>query len=108
MNKVTTDSAMGIADKDLSEELQVRSEQPGEVECKCLASHQLYWCPLWADWRLRTESEMHPGVGPAGGPAGKQDRAETCNKISRASKQQLMGRREPGGEQRMGKDEKAG
>lgn len=27
---------MGIADKDLSEELQVRSEQPQEVECKCL------------------------------------------------------------------------
>lgn len=53
MNKVTTDSAMGIADKDLSEELQVRSEQPGEVECKCLASHQPYWCPLWADWRLQ-------------------------------------------------------
>lgn len=39
MNKVTTDFTMGIADKDLSEELQVRSEQPREVECKCLPSH---------------------------------------------------------------------
>lgn len=39
MNKVTTAFAMGIADKDLSEELQVQSEQPWEVECKYLASH---------------------------------------------------------------------
>ncbi|KAG3286589.1 hypothetical protein H1C71_010189 [Ictidomys tridecemlineatus] len=46
MNKVATDFAAGIADKDLSEELQVRSEQPGEVECKCLAPRQPDWSPL--------------------------------------------------------------
>lgn len=34
---------MGIADKNLSEELQVRSEQPREVECKCLALCQPHW-----------------------------------------------------------------
>lgn len=69
MNKVTTDFAMGIADKDLSEELQVRSEQPWEVECKCLASHPLSWCPLAADWSLEDRGRNSPRSG-AGREAG--------------------------------------
>ena len=43
MNKVTIDFPMGITDKDLSEELQLKSEQPWEVECKCLISHPSTW-----------------------------------------------------------------
>lgn len=63
MNKVTTDFAMGIADKDLSEELQVRSEQPREVECKCLASCPLSRCPLRADWSLENRGRNSPRSG---------------------------------------------
>lgn len=61
---------MGIADKDLSEELQVRSEQPREVECKCLASHPLSWCPLAADWSLEDRGRHSPRSG-AGREAGQ-------------------------------------
>lgn len=60
MNKVTTDFAMGIADKDLSEELQVKSEQLWEVECKCLASHRstgAHWAP---DWSLQRRVRNSP------------------------------------------------
>jgi hypothetical protein len=66
MNKVATDSAMGIADKDLSEELQVRSEQPQEVECKCLAPHRFHWS-LFMHWRLRTGWAMQAWGKRAGG-----------------------------------------
>lgn len=58
MNKVTTDFAMGIADKNLSEELQVRSEQPREVECKCLCSQGSVGAPLCADWRLQNSQNL--------------------------------------------------
>lgn len=82
MNKVTTDFAMGIADKDLSEELQVKSEQPWEVECKCLASH----CSTGAHWEqtgaFRAESETHPAVGQAGKTAETWGHAEMCNELS--------------------------
>lgn len=58
MNKVATESAMGIADKNLSEELQVRSEQPREVECKYLAPCQLHG-GLCTREDYRTEWETH-------------------------------------------------
>lgn len=49
---------MGIADKNLSEELQVRSEQPREVECKCLAPCQLHGASAPREV-CRTEQETH-------------------------------------------------
>lgn len=66
MNKVTTDFAMGIADKDLSEELQVQSEQPWEVECKCLASH--------------------PSAGGPGADRSPQDPQEPAQTVGQAKK----------------------
>lgn len=67
MNKVTTDFAMGIADKDLSEELQVQSEQPWEVECKCLASHPSAGGPgadrSPQDLQELTQTDGRPGQG---------------------------------------------
>lgn len=57
-NKVATESAMGIADKNLSEELQVRSEQPREVECKCPAPCQLHGASAPREG-CRTEWETH-------------------------------------------------
>lgn len=66
MNKVTTDFAMGIADKDLSEELQVKSEQLWEVECKYLASHRSTGAHWEQTGAFRAESETHPGVAQAG------------------------------------------
>lgn len=114
MNKVTTDFAMGIADKDLSEELQVRSEQPREVECKCLASHPLYWCPLGADWSLENRGGNSPRSGPGGGEAaGTWGHAELWKEISGASVSMHLCTCAPGwgagvGEgQRGGKEEEA-
>lgn len=49
---------MGIADKNLSEELQVRSEQPREVECKYLAPCQLRGASAPRE-ECRTEWETH-------------------------------------------------
>lgn len=69
-NKVTTDFAVGITDKDLSEELQVKSEQPWEVECKCLGSHHSTGARWEQTGAFSTESETHPGTGQAGKTAG--------------------------------------
>lgn len=67
MNKVTTDFAMGIADKDLSEELQVRSEQPREVECKCRFPSALLVPP---QSRLEQSQKLTQEWGGEGGRLG--------------------------------------
>lgn len=85
MNKVTTDFAMGIADKDLSEELQVKSEQLWEVECKCLASHRSTGAHWEQTGAFSAESETHPGVGQAGRTAETWGCAEIWNELSQAS-----------------------
>ena len=67
MNKVTTDFAMGIADKDLSEELQVKIRTALGSGMQIPPFPGLCQRPLCAARGLEAleQSETHPGVGQA-------------------------------------------
>ena len=79
MNKVTTDFAMGIADKDLSEELQVKIRTAPGSGMQMPPFPGLCQRPLCAARgpEAPEQSETHPGVGQAG----KTARQGSCRKV---------------------------
>lgn len=101
MNKVATESAMGIADKGLSEELQVRSEQPREVECKCLDPHQLHWAAL-----CTSEAAGQSGEPLGGGQEGGQWGTGCCINTEQSHVDCRLQWGNSGGRPRMAKDGK--